>query len=259
MELPYSNDRILAAVRLLEEAGSCTVCFSGGLDSTVLADIAYRILGDRALAVTVDVPMMSDRQRDAASRVASCIGIRRVVVQAEPYDLDGILLNRHDRCYICKRAMYSAVSRVSAGRIVNGDIVDDLSEDRPGMAAGPEYGVSSPFLEAGVRRTDVVRYLDSMHLPIRLVKDTCMLMRYPEGMPVAPQDLRLVEDLEAEVRRISGLVQLRVRRTRDGFSVQTSTAELPVLEDSFQSVSDAFAERGLRAEINPVPYDKRRR
>ena len=101
-----------------------------------------------------------------------------------------------------------------------------------------------------------MRYLDGMGLPMKLVKDTCMLMRYPEGVPVEWSDLREVEELEAMVREATGLHQLRVRRTASGYSVQTSTEEYTVLEGSFGKLEELFAARGLRAELNPVRYDK---
>lgn len=252
--------RIDAVRRRLSELGSCAVCFSGGLDSTVLMDIAYRTLGDDAVAVMADVPMMSDRQREAAMAVVRSIGCRTIVAKVPPEDLEGILENGHNRCYICKTAMYSAIRRAASGAgisdILNGEIVDDLSEDRPGMAAGPENGIISPFLEADIGRSDIVRYLEGMDLPMTLVKDTCMLMRYPEGMPVTEADLRLVEELEAAVRSEIGLRQLRVRKVRDGFSVQTSTAELSALEAGFGRVERIFASRGIAVSLNRAGYDK---
>ena len=254
------TDRIAAVRKRLSELGSCAVCFSGGLDSTVLMDIAYRTLGDDAVAVTADVPMMADRQREAAMSVARSIGCRTIVAKVPLEHLEGILRNGHDRCYICKTAMYSAVraaaSEAGISDILNGEIVDDLSEDRPGMAAGPENGIISPFLEAGIGRSDIVRYLDGMDLPLTLVKDTCMLMRYPEGMPVTEADLRLVEELEASVRSEIGLRQLRVRKVNDGFSVQTSSAELPVLEAGFGEVETIFASKGMAVSLNRMGYDK---
>lgn len=253
-------DAMKAVADRLGGLDGCAVCFSGGLDSTVLADIAHRVLGDRAVAVVVDVPMMTDRQRRAAKTVADSIGIRMIIAEAGLEDLAEILENRHDRCYICKTAMYRAIRKVAESEgiaaIVNGEIVDDLSEDRPGMAAGKENCILTPFLDAGVCRRDIVGYLEGMDLPLKLVKDTCMLMRYPEGTPVTMEDLRTVEELESVTRKLLGINQIRVRRTADGYSIQTSTAERDVLLSGMDILEEAFGSRGFRVSFNDVPYDR---
>ena len=46
-------DRLLA---ILGQLDSVAVAFSGGIDSTVVAQAAYLALGDRAVAVTADSP-----------------------------------------------------------------------------------------------------------------------------------------------------------------------------------------------------------
>ncbi len=254
------EDRIGRLEERLLELGSCAVCFSGGLDSTVLMDIAHRTLGDDAVAVLVDVPMMADRQRDAAITVAESIGCRLVRTTAGIEELDGILANRHDRCYICKTVMYRKVREVADDLgircVINGEIVDDLSEDRPGMVAGKEAGIITPLMDAGIRREDIVRYLGGMDLPLRLVKDTCMLMRYPEGTPVTIDDLKTVEELEAIVRERLGLRQLRIRRTDGGYSIQTSSAEQDILRNGFEEIRQEFGSRGFEVALNPAPYDR---
>ncbi len=254
------EDRIGRLKGRLLELGSCAVCFSGGLDSTALMDIAHRTLGDNAVAVLVDVPMMADRQRDAAIAVAESIGCRLVRTTAGIDELDGILANRHDRCYICKTVMYRKVREVAGDlgirHVINGEIVDDLNEDRPGMAAGKEAGIVTPLIDAGIRREDIVRYLEGMDLPFTLVKDTCMLMRYPEGTPVTMDDLRTVEELEAIVRDRLGVRQLRVRRTGGGYSIQTSSEEQDVLRSGFERIREELGSRGFMISLNPVPYDR---
>jgi len=253
------EDRIERLKKHLLELGSCAVCYSGGLDSTVLMDIAHRTLGDNAVAVLVDVPMMADRQRDAAITVAESIGCRLVRTTAGIEELDGILANRHDRCYICKTVMYRKVREVADDLgiryVINGEIVDDLSEDRPGMVAGKKAGIVTPLIDAGIRREDIVRYLGRMDLPLRLVKDTCMLMRYPEGTPVTMDDLRLVEELEAIVRDRIGLRQLRIRRTDGGYSIQTSSAEQKILREGFETIRKELESDSLRFSLNPIAYD----
>lgn len=245
---------------LISGMNRVAVCFSGGLDSTVLADIAYRTIGNRAVAIMADVPMMSNRQRDHASRIADSIGIRMVTVPVGYDDMPSILCNGEDRCYICKTAMYRAIVSeargLGIGTVVNGEIVDDLDEFRPGMRAGTENGILRPFVDAGVGRDAIVGHIVSMDLPVGIVKDTCMLMRYPIGVPVTDVDLGLVEDLESGIRDVTGLSQLRVRWIDGVFSVQTSPSERHILDGYVNDVGSVFSERDLRFVIDPEDYDK---
>lgn len=256
-----STDCRLDAVREdLGRMGSVAICFSGGLDSTVLADITFEELGDRAVAVMADVPMMTRRQRDLAGIIADHIGIRLVTIPIGYGDLPDILLNGRDRCYICKTAMYSAIcgkaEELRLGHVANGEITDDLSEDRPGMRASGEYGILRPFIDAGIGRNVIRDHIESMDLPVPLVKDTCMLMRYPIGTPVAESDLLLTEELEDEVRDAAGIRQIRIRKKGDMFSVQTSTAEQSTLIESLDNIDIIFARKGLRFTVDPDGYDK---
>lgn len=255
------TDRRLDAVREdLKHMGSVAICFSGGLDSTVLADIAFRELGDRAIAVMADVPMMTRRQRDLAGTISEHIGIGLVTIPLGYGDLPDILLNGRDRCYICKTAMYSAIcgkaEELRLGHVINGEITDDLSEDRPGMRASGEYGIRRPFIDAGIGRDTIREYIGSMDLPVPLVKDTCMLMRYPVGTPVTGDDLTITEELEEDVRDATGIRQIRIRRKGDVFSVQTSTAEQDTLLSCLDNIDIIFARKGLRFTIDPEGYDK---
>lgn len=256
-----STDRRLDAVREdLRRMGSVAICFSGGLDSTVLADIAFKELGDRAIAVMADVPMMTRRQRDLAETVSEHIGIGLLTIPLNYNDLPHILRNGRDRCYICKTAMYSAIcgkaEELRLGHVANGEITDDLSEDRPGMRASGEYGIRRPFIDAGIGRDIIREYIGHMGLPVPLVKDTCMLMRYPVGTPVTEDDLILTEGLEAEVRDAAGIRQIRIRRKGDVFSIQTSTEEHDTLLGGLDNIDIIFARRGLRFTIDPKGYDK---
>lgn len=245
---------------LISGMNRVAVCFSGGLDSTVLADIAYRTIGNRAVAIMADVPMMSDRQRTLAASVADSIGIGLITVRIEDEDLPSIFDNPGNRCYICKTAMYLAIRKkaeeLGIRDVMNAEIVDDLSEDRPGMKAGKENSILRPFIDCGIDRDSIKEYIRKMNLPMRIVKDTCLLMRFPVGVPVTHEDLKTIEYLESEIRRLTGVNQLRIRRSGDSFAVQTSSSELNSLIRKENEISLVFEKMGSRYSILGEGYDK---
>src|SRR5919108_525463 len=74
-ELNDKRDRLLGILRGME---SVAVAFSGGIDSTVVAQAAFLALGERAVAVTADSPSVPRSELDDARRLAERIGIRQV-------------------------------------------------------------------------------------------------------------------------------------------------------------------------------------
>lgn len=234
------------------------VCFSGGIDSTALLSIAKEALGDGLTAVTVDVPMLSERQRDIALVIAKDLDIRLMTVKLEWSDLEGIERNDVDRCFICKQAMYRAVRKLADENhidwILNGDLADDDESDRPGMKAAEGLGVVSPLREAGVTKDVTKAYVDSLGLELDLVKETCMLMRFPMGTPVTEDDLELVEDLEYSIRSITGIKQLRVRMHGRHLLLQTSAEERQLLLDSEPDIKQYMDSIGYSYGIMDQPY-----
>ena len=83
-ELVGKRDRLLS---LLGELGSCAVAFSGGIDSTVVAQAAQLALGERAVAVTADSASVPRREiddaRDLARRTPD--SVRQVITLGSPF------------------------------------------------------------------------------------------------------------------------------------------------------------------------------
>ena len=114
---------------------------------------------------------------------------------------EGIADNPPDRCYLCKRALYSRLIAVAeeAGfaPVLDGSNVDDLRDYRPGLRALGELGVESPFLGCGIGKADVRRIAHGLGLPTwRKPTNTCLLTRLPFGRRITMEGLQRIEEAE---------------------------------------------------------------
>src|SRR4051812_33658731 len=100
-------ERLEARLAGLESA---VVAFSGGVDSSLVAALAARALGSRALAVTAVSPALADGELAGAREVAGAVGIGHEVVGTDELRRVGYRRNDRGRCYHCKTELYEVLS-----------------------------------------------------------------------------------------------------------------------------------------------------
>ncbi len=220
-------DELEASIRPLE---SCVVAFSGGVDSSLVAVLASRALGERALAVTAVSPALATGELDGARGVAEVIGIRHETITTAELEREGYRANGRDRCYHCKTELYDGLAALAAGRgyevLLSGANADDRGDWRPGLRAAAEHGVRHPLLEADVGKATVRALAARLGVPSAdKPASPCLASRLPYGTRVDPPTLARIDRAERAVRAL-GFPILRVRHHGDLGKVELPAGDL---------------------------------
>ena len=209
---PESARHLLAA---LAAGGPALVALSGGVDSALVASLATEALGERAIAVTLSGPAVTAAEVARARAVARAIGIRHEVRPVDPLRLPEYRANPTNRCFFCRTAESEVLREVGGAlgiaQYLDGIQVDDLGDDRPGIAAMERAGFVHPLARAGWGKREVRALARARGLPNwDAPSDACLASRVRHGQPIDRELLARVERAEDRVRS-EGFRQVRVR------------------------------------------------
>jgi uncharacterized protein len=230
-QLSVHRDRLLETLR---GYGRVAVAFSGGIDSTVVAQAARLALGDEVVAVTAVSDSLAAGELQEAEALARRIGIRHRVIRTEEFADPNYVRNNPDRCYFCKNELYGRLSGLlgvlGVDVIASGANTDDAGDHRPGMRAAAEHGVRHPLQECGLGKAEVRALARAWDLPTWDKPATpCLSSRVAYGEEVTPERVRMIDAAEQWLRR-RGLRPLRVRYHKGDLArIEVPVAELAAL------------------------------
>jgi uncharacterized protein len=199
----------------LMQMESVAVAYSGGVDSTLLLQVAHDILGEKAIAITIFSPSLPKRELEEAVRIAKKIGVKHIQIDGHELEDPQYTQNPPDRCYFCKHEVFSTMTKYSRENgyqfILDGTNADDIGDHRPGRKAAIESGVRSPLLEAGFSKADIRTLAKQLGLENwNKPSAACLASRIPYGIPIDNPKLKQIE-LAEEFLHQMGFGQLRVR------------------------------------------------
>ncbi|MDO5678187.1 MAG: ATP-dependent sacrificial sulfur transferase LarE [Propionibacteriaceae bacterium] len=255
--LPAELQRIAdgVAADLASPTAKVGVAFSGGVDSTVLAALTARAVGNENTVLLLGIsPSLAKRERRLAHRQAEQLGLQLVEVATNELANPHYAANPVDRCYFCKDELFTVLDTRVAGElgldaIAYGENADDASRpDRPGSRAAAEHRVLHPLAAAGATKADIRSIAVELGLQSALKPAApCLASRIPHGEPVSAEKL-LAVDLAEDAVLAAGFSDCRVRH-------HGSIARIEVPSDEFHLIADTAVREELLRRVKDAGFD----
>ena len=220
------------------------LAFSGGVDSAYLL-YAARACGCDVAAFYAQSAFQPEFERRDARRLAQQLGVPLNVVPLDVLAVDAVRSNPANRCYYCKRAIFTALLAAAGDRgydaVMDGTNASDDAGDRPGMRALEELAVLSPLRECGITKAQVREYSRAAGL---FTWDkpayACLATRVPTGTPITGEDLARVEGAETALFEM-GFTDFRVRLFHGAARVQLPGSQMAQAVARREAVREALA------------------
>jgi uncharacterized protein len=236
---------------IFRQMNRALIAYSGGIDSTLIAKIAFDVLGNHALAITAVSPSLLPEDLEDARIQALSIGILHEEVETQEMDNPNYTSNPVNRCYFCKSELHDTLKPLAIQRgypyVVDGVNADDLKDYRPGIKAAKERGARSPLAEMGVTKLEVRQLAQELGLPWwDKPAQPCLSSRFPYGEEITVLKLQRVGRSERYLRQL-GLKNLRVRSEGDTARIELPAEEIKefILSTDLPKIVAMFQEFGF--------------
>ncbi len=208
----HHQEKLAQLQSILTDAGRVGIAFSGGVDSSFLLKAALDVLGAGNVCLLHGYSCLQKEEEQARARSwldrHGCSSeIEQLFIDLQPLAWKEFVKNPRERCYLCKRRMYSRFLELLDQRgipfLLDGTNIDDLKDRRPGLRAIHELGVQTPLVEAGLGK-DEIRHLsreaglDTFDLP----SSSCLATRIPHGLEITRKRLQQVAAWEEKLDRL---------------------------------------------------------
>jgi len=199
----------------LRNLKTACIAYSGGVDSTLVATIAFEQLKDQSLAITGVSAALASQLLNEARLQAKWIGIKHIEIETFELEDKSYSNNPKERCFACKRELHKHTTQISKKLnykyVLDGVNLDDLGDYRPGINAAKDAGVISPLAVLKFSKQDIRDISKSLCLPWwDKPAQPCLSSRFPYGYEITQKRLKMIEEAEAYIKNF-GIKEVRVR------------------------------------------------
>ena len=227
---------------LIQSWGKVIVGYSGGVDSTLVAFVANKVLGKNALIVLAATDTITAEDVDLARTIAETHHFNFREIAYNELEIKNYAANPINRCYFCKQELYRQLGEIAKKEnipfMLDGANLDDIGDYRPGRIAAKEYQVRSPLIEAQFTKQDVRDAALLYGLPNHDKPSApCLSSRIPYGTMIDRASISMIAQAEQYIRE-KGFTNVRVRHFQTTAKIEVDAcaiAKLTAIYDDVQS------------------------
>src|SRR5690625_1495001 len=204
---------------ILKSMDSAMIAFSGGIDSSFLLKRAQQELGDNVIAVVVASELFRKEEFEKAVQLAEEMGVKVHQTEMKELENEAIVANTPDSWYHSKKMLYSHLNKLAEelgySYVLDGMIMDDMDDFRPGLLARTEEGARSVLQEAKLYKKEIRALSKELGLTIWNKPASCSLAsRIPYGVRLDKEKIEQVDQAEIFLAKL-GFDPARVRHHGD--------------------------------------------
>jgi pyridinium-3,5-biscarboxylic acid mononucleotide sulfurtransferase len=248
IELESMTEKLKQLEEIIRRYGRVIVGYSGGVDSTLVAFVANRVLGTNASIILARMETITLDDVELARQIALDYRFNYREIAYNELEIEQYAANPINRCYFCRKELFRRLNDLAKEEnipfIFDGANLDDTSDYRPGRKAAQESGIHSPLIESSMTKQDVRAAAKFYNLPNSDKPATpCLSSRIPYGIHIDRKSLDQISHAEKFIHE-KGFINVRVRHYQNTAKIEVDAWAVEKLKQMNNEIESYLKQLG---------------